>query len=60
MDDVLKLKPYVIRNEDGTLVLDVETARIAGGKTAAIEALEYHFDSINPQIRSGEIATDDY
>ena len=59
MDDVLKLKPYVIRNEDGTLVLDIETARIAGGKTAAIEALEYHFDSINPQIRSGEIATDD-
>ncbi len=29
LDDVLKLKPYVIRNEDGTVVVDAEPARIA-------------------------------
>lgn len=58
MDDVLALEPFVIRNQDGTLSLDVEAAQTAGKNAQAIEALECHFDSINPQIISGEISTD--
>lgn len=58
MDDVLALKPFVIRNQDGTLSLNSEMAQASGKKEAAIEALNQHFAVLNLQIQRGEIATD--
>lgn len=59
MDDVLALEPFVIRNPNGTLSIDVEAAQEHGCNLAAIEALTQHFAVINPQILNGEISTDE-
>lgn len=59
MDDVFALEPFVIRNQDGTLALDVEAALANNRNQVAIEALNQHFSVINTQILSGEIFTDE-
>ena len=59
MDDVFALEPFVIRNQDGTLSLDVEAALANNKNQVAIEALNQHFSVINTQILSGEIFTDE-
>lgn len=59
MEDVLALEPFVIRNQDGTLSLDVDAAEANGENETAIEALNQHFAVINEQILSGEISTDE-
>lgn len=59
MNDILLLKPFVYKNYDGTLSLDIETAKKNGANPMAIEALTYHFTNINPEILKGEISVDD-
>lgn len=59
MEDVFELEPFIIRDEDGTLSLNVDEALNNNANPQAIEALQQHFETINPQILDGEISTDD-
>lgn len=59
MNDILELQPYVIRNADGTLTLDIQAAISSNKNVEAIEALNQHFQTINPDIKNGEMQTDE-
>lgn len=59
IEDVYELETFVIREEDGTLSLDVQAALDNNENPEAIEALQQHFSTINPQILDGQISTDD-
>ncbi|MFI3176423.1 MAG: hypothetical protein R3Y67_02895 [Eubacteriales bacterium] len=59
IEDVYELETFVIREEDGTLSLDTQAALDNNGNPEAVEALQQHFSTINPQILDGQISTDD-
>ncbi len=59
IEDIYELETFVIREEDGTLSLDVQAALDNNGNPEAVEALQQHFSTINPQILDGQISTDD-
>ena len=57
--DILELREYVIRNEDGSISIDEVAARANGANENAIKALKQHFAYLNTKVAEGLISIDE-
>lgn len=60
MNDIFELEPFVVRNQNGTLSLDAQAAITNNKNAEAVAALQHHFETINQEIQSGQISTDEH